>query len=103
MDPGDNERAEAILAAAERVAAVVGDGEEELQRSPARQHELIELLQLIGAAAAAMGEEGRGNRPDVDWAAAAQLAEPVAGDTGRLWQRASVEVPDLAREIATQA
>jgi uncharacterized protein with HEPN domain len=103
VDPADNERAEAILAAAEQVAGVVAGGEEELQRSSDRQRELGELLELIGAAAATMGEEGRGNRPDVDWAAAARLAEPVAGDTGRLWQRASVEVPELARQIATQA
>ncbi len=103
MDPADNERAEAILAAAERVAALVADGEDELQRSPDRQRKLGELLEEIGAAAAAMGEEGQSNRPDVDWAAAARLGESRTGDTGRLWERASVEVPELARQIATQA
>ncbi len=102
MDPADNERAEVIMAAAERVAAVVADGEEALQRSPDRQRELCELVELIGGAAAGMGEEGRGNRPDVDWAAAARLADPVT-DPGELWHRASVQVPGLAREIATQA
>jgi len=100
----DDERIADIVEAAGQIAELVARGRGAFDRDVAVRFAIERLLEIIGEAASRLGDEAMAARPSVPWRDVARLRIVLAHhyhrvDPDQVWQIASVEVPELAKQL----
>jgi uncharacterized protein with HEPN domain len=100
----DDDRIADVVEAAGQVAELVARGRAAFDRDFAVRLAVERLLEIIGEAASRLSDEARAVRPSVPWKDVARLRIVLAHhyqrvDPDQVWQIASVEVPELLRQL----
>lgn len=105
MSRSDDERIADILEAADQISTVVGRGKGAWDNDWIARLAVERLLEIIGESARALSEETRASYPSVPWVDIIGLRTVLAHhyhrvDPEQVWVIASLEVPNLAAELA---
>jgi uncharacterized protein with HEPN domain len=104
MSRGDEERPADILDAASELADIVALGHARFARESVLQRAAERLLEIIGLAASAVGEDTRARLGSVPWSDVSRLRVLLAHhyhrvDADQVWSIAEKDVPTLVRAI----
>lgn len=104
MSRGDDLRLADILAAADDLAMLVDRGRSAYDADPFLQRAAERLLEIIGEAAKAVGDDTRAQYPNVEWSKAARLRDLLIHgyhriDPTQVWATATDHVPSLANAL----
>ena len=104
MTRSDADRLADILEAADQIAALVASGKVVWDSDRTRRLAVERLLEIVGEAARAMSQEGRGRFPGVPWGDIVDLRTLLAHhyqrvDQNQVWVIATTAVPDLAKAL----
>ncbi|MGH9279324.1 MAG: HepT-like ribonuclease domain-containing protein [Acidimicrobiales bacterium] len=97
-----------MLEAADQLEELVGRGRDVYEGDVALRLAIERLLAIIGEAANAMSDDGRGRFPTVEWRDITRLRIVLAHhyhrvDPDQVWTIASEDVPRLARRLQPPA
>jgi uncharacterized protein with HEPN domain len=101
----DDERIADILEAAAQISTIVGRGKDTWENDWIAQLAVERLLEIIGESARALSDNTRASYPAVPWGDIIGLRTVLAHhyhrvDPEQVWVIASIEVPNLAAELA---
>lgn len=105
MSRSDDQRLADIREACERVSLLTARGRAVFDDDLAVELALERLLEIIGEAANALSDEARSSYPAVAWRDITRLRIVLAHhyhriDPAQIWVFATVQVPDLAAQLA---
>jgi len=106
MTRADDQRIADILDAASELAAIVNLGVDQFRTESILQRAAERLLEIIGEAASALGDDTKARHPDVPWTDVARMRIVLAHhyhrvDPDQVWVIAREEVPALVRALST--